>query len=165
MLTSNAVCSKCGRPKRPLRRGMCGACYERYRTRQQAYGRWESTYTDAAPVRAHVEALIAAGVGKRRIAQLAGVGRNSLQYITIGRPERGYGASARIQTRIAERILAVPIPDITEKHRALAGGDLVPAVGTVRRLRALVAIGYSQCDLADRLGIERSNSTDRKSVV
>ncbi len=153
-----AECTKnCGR--RATRRGLCRNHYEQHRSRQKAYGRWESTYTDAAPVRTHIEALIAAGVGKRRIAALAGVGRNNVLWITNGRPERGCGPSAKVQTRIAEAILAVPIPDITEHRHILADGDLVPAAGTVRRLQALVVVGYTQAFLCERLGIKPRNST------
>lgn len=154
-----SVCTRtleCAKPA--TRRGMCRAHYAQYRIRQQAYGRWESTFVDAAPVRAHIEALIAAGVGKRRIADIAGVNRNSIQFLTIGRPERGNGPAGKVARRIADRIMAVPVPDPLAAKDILADGDIVAAVGTVRRLQGLVAIGWTQDVLARRLGIAPRNA-------
>jgi len=41
-------------------------------TRERIYGRWQP-YVDAGPVRKHIAALRAAGIGVERIAQLAGL--------------------------------------------------------------------------------------------
>ncbi len=145
----------CGRAR--SRRGLCAAHYEQRRTRDTAYGRWETMYTDAGPVRAHVEALQAAGMGTRTIAETAGVSRQNVQQLLNGRPERGLGPSRKVMRRIAERLLAVPVPEVP--HAGVAGGARVPAVGTVRRLRALVAIGWTQTQLCDRLGWRLTNGS------
>lgn len=139
--------------RKPVRRGMCGAHYEQYRTRQQAYGRWESVYVDAEPARLHIKELQASGMGLRRIAELAGVNRKTLQWITTGRSERGSGPSRQVTRANAEKILAVEITARAADHQH------VSAVGTVRRLQALVASGYSRSRLAERLGIQASNAT------
>ena len=71
------------------RRGMCNTHYEQHRTRQQAYGRWESTYIDAEPARQHVQTLRATGMGTRRIAELAETPRQTIANLVNGRPDRG----------------------------------------------------------------------------
>lgn len=153
---TDLLCSKgCGRPR--SRRGLCAAHYEQRRTRDAAYGRWETLYTDAFPVRAHVEALRAAGMGTRTIAEVAGVSRNNIQQLLLGRPERGQGPSRKMLARIAAKIMTVPVPQVP--HAGVAGGAKVPAIGTVRRMQALVRFGYTRSDLADRLGITPSNAT------
>lgn len=150
-------CSKptCVRPA--SRRGMCSACYETYRSRQTAYGRWESLRVDAGPAREHVTRLLDAGLGARRIAELAGTRRANIQALINGRPDRGAGPSKQIARDIAARIVAIPTP--TAVHEIAAAGTRVPPVGTTRRLRALVAIGWPQSTLCHRLGITPSNGT------
>lgn len=139
--------------RKPVRRGMCGSHYEQYRTQQQAYGRWESVYVDAEPARLHIKGLRANGMGLRRIAELAGVNRKTLQWITTGRSERGSGPSHQVTRANAEKILAVEITARAADHQH------VIAVGSVRRLQALVAFGYPRSHLARRLGITPSNAT------
>ena len=148
------ICIKgCGR--KATRRRMCHACYEKRRTRDTAYGRWQSTFVDAEPARRHVLALRAAGMGRRRLAELSGVSDSAIHVLINGRPGRGTGPSKRIASRNAKAILAVPMPDT----RHLAAGALVDITGTTRRLRALVAIGYTQSRLCGLIGITPANGT------
>lgn len=149
------ACSKgCGR--RASRRGLCSSHYNTRRERDIAYGRWEPVYVDAEPARRHVLALRAAGMGRRRLAELSGVSDSVISVLVNGRPERGTGPSKRITASNAAAILAVPVPDT----RHLAAGARVDITGTTRRLQALVAAGYTQTDLCARLGITAANSTD-----
>lgn len=136
---------------------MCRNHYEQNRTRQKAYGRWQSRYTESEPARLHVKNLRAAGLGLRRIADMAGVNRNNLQWLVNGRPERGNGPTHQITTVVAERILTVPMPDMI--HTAAANHANVDATGTIRRLQALVAHGYPRSHLAERIGWSPSNAT------
>lgn len=153
---TNDLCSRgCGR--RRSRRGLCAACYETRRTRDTAYGRWETLYTDATPVRAHIAALRAAGMGTRAIAAAAGVNRQNIQQALIGRPDRGTPPSRKMLRRIADAILAVPVPEVP--HSGVAAGARVSAVGTTRRLRALVAIGWTQAALCEQLGWKPENGS------
>ena len=150
------LCSKgCGR--RAQRRGMCSSHYNTRRERDIAYGRWQSGYVDAEPARQHVLRLRAAGMGRRRLAELCGVSDSVIHVLVKGRPERGTGPSRRIACGNARAILAVPLPDAP--HRGVAARARVPAVGTTRRLQALVAFGWSQSELCSRLGILVTNST------
>lgn len=148
-----SVCQRCGREYRPLRRGYCHRCDMR---RRSMVG-YQSSYVDAEPVRQHVKALLAAGVGARRVCVLAGVSRSILQSLMRGKTRDGRREppSHRVSRRTAERILAVPIPDVP--HGLVAGGARVPAVGTVRRLQALVAFGYTRTYLGQRIGWSVAN--------
>src|SRR5690606_9448869 len=68
------TCSTQGCPRGgQLRRGRCRACYEKWRLRQHAYGRFDPLFVDAAPAIAHIEKLRAAGVSWRRMSELTGV--------------------------------------------------------------------------------------------
>ncbi|UOK18043.1 helix-turn-helix DNA binding domain protein [Gordonia phage Santhid] len=135
------------------RRGLCHRHYMAHWNRERAYGRWESGYIDAQPTREHVERLRAAGLGTRTIAQTAGVTRSILQCLIHGKPRNGRREppSHTISRRNADKILAVPVP--TQPRRI---GN-VPALGTRRRLRALIANGYSQRDIVTRLGLTSDN--------
>ncbi|HOW94059.1 MAG TPA: hypothetical protein PLF91_06175 [Mycolicibacterium fallax] len=152
---SECIKLTCARPA--TRRGMCNSCYGTYSTRQKAYGRWETLYTDAEPVRTHVRNLQAVGLGLRRIAELAGVHRSQLTSLLNGRPHRGTGPSRQVNRDLAAKILAVPVPDIP--HRLAADRHRIPGIGTTRRLQALVAFGYTQSDLCSRLGMSATNGT------
>ena len=126
------------------------AAYEQDRTRQQAYGRWNGL-VDAEPARQHIQDLMAAGMGLKQI-QKAGVSTGTLTKLLYGidRPDGTHRPpAARIRPATAERLLAVKL------H--LAPGAKVDATGSIRRVRALVALGWSQSKLAARLGIRRSN--------
>jgi len=143
-------CTRCDRP--PTRRGMCHRCYENHRTRQKLYGRWESSRVPAEPIRQHIQALRAAGVGSRRVEQLSGVSRSVIQALMNGRSIYGNQPSKTISAENAQRLLAVEVKP--------AAGCPVDITGTTRRLQALVAIGYTQADLAARVGITAANATE-----
>lgn len=149
------ICEQC--PREASRRGLCHTHYENRRRKEVAYGRWQSTMIDAEPARQHVKALMAAGLGSRRIAELSGVQRETMRWLTVGRSELGHGPAKRIRDTNAQRLLAIPIPDVP--HHLVAGGQKIPLLGTTRRLQALVAIGYTQVYLSDRIGLTASNAT------
>jgi len=149
-MSNLTLCMKCS-DRKATRRGMCHRCYENHRSRQKLYGRWESSRVAAEPVRAHVEELRSSGVGSRRIEELSGVSRSVIQALVNGRRIYGHQPSKTISAVNAQRLLAVQ----TEP----ASGAKVSITGTTRRLQALVAIGYTQSDLAVRIGITSANST------
>lgn len=138
--------------------------YERERVRQQAYGRWDNL-VDAEPVRRHVLKLMAAGMGLKRIAALAGVSNGSATKLIYGTyaktdgPPRGCKGKGdvvrpparRVRKETAEKWLSVKF-EYTERAR-VDGSD------TARRLQALMAIGWSGQKLGERLGILRANMT------
>ena len=98
-------CEKCGRDYYPLRRGYCHRCDMQRRAR---YG-YQCSFVDAAPVRQHVAALGAAGIGLRRLAQLSGVSRSALTCLVNGRSERGSGPNKRVSAATAQAILAIEV--------------------------------------------------------
>lgn len=119
---------------------------EQSRTRlKQFYGTYDR-YVDAKGVRNQLLILLGAGVSLAQIALATGISRQGLAKILRGETTRALRTSA-------EKILAVPADPL------LAGGPdtKVPAVGAVRRLQALGAIGYPMVDLAARLGVDRIN--------
>jgi hypothetical protein len=125
--------------------------YEQRRLRAHAYGRWAPTLVDAEPVRRHVNTLRAAGLGRRRIAELADVSTGALGRLLYGRA--GGPPSPRISTTTAQRLLAVPGPALT----AFAPGALVDALGTRRRVQSLAWVGWSIPQLATRAGIDKQS--------
>ncbi|GAA1030745.1 MULTISPECIES: hypothetical protein [Amycolatopsis] len=143
-----------GRAKYVMEKCPCDVCreannaYNRNRKRQRAYGR--AAYVDAEPARAHLRALGEAGIGWRRAAELAGLSTSVVSKLLYGRS--GRAPSQRIRAATAAKILAVEI-----NADGMAAHAVVDATGTRRRLRALVAIGWSQTQLAERLGLTPNN--------
>lgn len=115
--------------------------YARWRARQIAYGRWEP-WAQAAPVRAHVQALQQGGASIRAIGRAAGVSPMTVHRLLRGEPARCPAAPHRMRAGEARRLLAVTPGAAT---RAAARRD---AAGTRLRLRALTAVGYPAVSLA-----------------
>jgi transcriptional regulator with XRE-family HTH domain len=137
----------------------CEACRkanrssENERNRQIAYGRWQP-YTDAEPVREHLRVLAAAGMGWKRAAALSGVSTGAVSKLLYGGPG-DRPPTRRVRPATAAAILAVrPALD------TLAGGAETDATGTLRRVRALVARGWSQARIARQLGVGPANLGD-----
>lgn len=121
--------------------------------RAKLYGRYDK-YVDAEPARRHVLDLSAAGMGLRRVAEVSGVGRGTLASLLHGkyRDRVRHEPSRRITRAVADRILAVRFDPAAGTPADAAQTDRAR-----RRLRALVALGWSITELGDRLGIGRSN--------
>lgn len=119
------------------------------RRRQQAYGRYDK-YVDAEPIRAHMRTLMDSGIGLKRIAKLSGVSTGVLWKLIYGkrRPDGTRTPTIRVTRPTANRILA-----ITPQPQLLADGAKIDGTGTRRRLRALIALGYSINWLARELGM------------
>lgn len=138
---------------RPCRDATAAA--ERRRSKEKAYGRWQP-YVDATPAREHVQALMAAGLGHKRIAALSGVPHGAVSALLYGRYEKGRSRTPtrRIRAATEARLLAV-----TATEDTLGARVGVDPTGTRRRLQALVAVGWSMSRLGRRLGVEPSNFT------
>lgn len=126
---------------------------ERRRRKLKAYGRWEPR-VDAAPVRAHIMACSAAGIGHRTLAQRAGVSNTTIGSIIHGRKDRGFGPTKMVAKATAERILAVPATPEVAKD-----GARVPSRPTVLRLQALATTGHTNRWLAQQIGWSEGNLT------
>ncbi|AEI11843.1 hypothetical protein Celgi_1324 [Cellulomonas gilvus ATCC 13127] len=124
--------------------------YENSRTRERAYGR--PAYVDATPATEHLRALSAAGMGWKRAAAAAGLQSSTVYPLLYGRPGRAAGVPrTKARRRTVEAILAVPMPTLAD----LGSGAVVDATGAMRRVRALVAIGWSVRALELRTGLGR----------
>lgn len=123
-------------------------------TREKAYGRYDRL-VDSAPVRAHIQALQAAGIGLKRVTALTGVHGGFMTKLLYGSP-RPDGTlrppAARVKRETADKILALRIGP-----HLVADGAKVDATGTRRRLQALVSLGWSQSELGRQLGMSPSN--------
>lgn len=117
----------------------CAMAKSQYRQRLEAGlgGR----YVDAQPAREHFNALRDVGFGTRRLADLTGVSRSTLQRLPTG---------ATVHQWVAAALFAVPVA------AAPASSRYIPAVGTQRMAWALAALGWSVNTQADRAGIGRT---------
>ena len=94
----------------------------------------------ARQVARHIRALVDAGMTKRQIAEASGIAVRVIQEIHSGRQQR-------ILRGTAERILAVtnPVP---------GPPGSVPSIGVLRRIQALLAMGWPHHDLDVRTGLD-----------
>lgn len=107
---------------------------------------------DAAPVREHLRTLNSYGLGYERIAKLAGVRVWTVRTLLAGRRSAPPGDHVPlwvVPQYEADRILA-----LQPHHALLADAALMPAVGTHRRVQALVYQGWSLAKIAHELGIK-----------
>lgn len=95
-------------------------------------------YRDPAAAREHVRQLVAAGMSRRAVAYGAGVSPQVVYNVLAGAQGRLQAATyARLMAVTAVRVQAVASPAV-----------FVPAVGTRRRIRALLALGWRHADIA-----------------
>jgi hypothetical protein len=128
---------------------------ERRRKKLKAYGRFDRGVVDAAPVREHMLTLGEYGIGYKQAARLAGIGITPARTLIWGRQESGPRngeLQKHVKRETAEALLA--IQPVLEN---LAAAALTPARASVRRLQALMALGWSQQRLAVELGMLGSN--------
>lgn len=117
----------------------CRAAVRRSEKRHALYG---PAYVDGSRALAHMQRCVAAGMTNHQIALLAGLGEGGR---TIVRHLLAKGGRLRPATERA--LLSVPVDPC-----AAVVGATCDATGTRRRLQALVAIGYTEKILAERLG-------------
>lgn len=123
-----------------------GLCSVHYR-RKLAYRGEPQGWVDTDKTRAHLVKLRKAGMRFRRIAELVGMNEDSVRKIYHGR-------RPRVQAATEAKILAVRSHELAPTAE-LVDGSHVLAVGTMRRLRSLMAMGYTQQYMADHIGYTR----------
>lgn len=116
--------------------------------RSRAYGR--TRFVDAGRAREHVQRLINEGMGVPRIATLAGLHRDTVERL-VRRKWRpgGWQTSERISRATEAALLGVT-------YDPADGSAPVDGEATVRRLRALVALGWWPSLLAREAGYEQA---------
>lgn len=108
-------------------------------------GRW----VDAAPFRAHLRHLMAVGgMSSAAVAVLAGISPRATFRLLHG---RGGRALRRISPDTARRLLQV-----TPEVAATVRSTMVPAATTRHHLGVLCAAGWSEAELARRLGLPQA---------
>ncbi|AVH59931.1 MULTISPECIES: hypothetical protein [Streptomyces] len=101
--------------------------------------RGERNLVPCTEILPHIQMLRASGMSQTMIAREAGVAQAVISYITTGR-------NKTCQTEIARRILAV------QPHR-FDGNAERPAIGSIRRIRALYSLGHSRADISALSGL------------
>lgn len=133
---------KCARPTCPniARIGKDrGYCQKHYAALQN------KGYQPAEPVRERIRLLRERGVSTRGIAAAAQITGAGLAWIVNERSER-------VQYGTAERIMSIPVP-----LRLASSHVPVPAIGSQRRIQALIAYGYTQRHLCRESGVSIDN--------
>ncbi|WP_280389493.1 hypothetical protein [Nocardia wallacei] len=108
---------------------------------------------DAGPVRAHVVALRGSGLAWKKIARLSGVPVQTVKVLVNGRP--GRPLQKMVLRSTADALFSVRVGEVSP-----VGNDLVCAVGSQRRLKALVSAGWTASMLGDDLGMKASDVMD-----
>lgn len=126
----------------------------RDRRRRLAYGTFDRQQLPAGPVREHLAFLARSGMGTAAVANASGVARSTIAGIRWGRQSSDgtYMPAKRVTRPTAAKLLAVePALDVVADHAR------VDARGTVRRLQALQALGWSTPQLGAHLGVAETN--------
>lgn len=95
--------------------------------------------TDTTRVRLHIAACLGAGMSMSAIAATAGVSPNVICSINRGQ--------TTIRRDTEAKVLAVK-PGVTTANRLGTTEPFVPAIGTRRRIRALLALGWRHTDIS-----------------
>lgn len=117
--------------------------YKRQKVRLLREARGIPSLVDAKPIRDHLRWLSNLGFSDDALGRAAGVSHNAIRLIRLDNV-----GQRQVQITRAARIRAlthVPVPAQADTW--------VPAIGAIRRLHALHAIGYSTRDLAHRLAV------------
>lgn len=140
-----------GRPATGIKGCPCIPCrdaenrYDKHRRVLNATGR--TVNVPAEPVAQHLDALFEAGAGWTQLTTISGVSASVIS--RVRRREQTI-----IRRTVADRILALQPGDATPPKRA------VPAIGTVRRIQALMAAGHRCKDISAASNVEHSTISD-----
>jgi hypothetical protein len=121
---------------------LCRAANSRYETERslaRSNGDWNGIVS-AAAARRHIRRLSTLGVGYKTVADAASVARSIVMKIRSGERER-------IRQRTERSILGV-------NRKAYAGGALIDADPTWRKINKLLEEGFTKAELACRFGLK-----------
>jgi transcriptional regulator with XRE-family HTH domain len=137
----------------PCRASYNAANARRYRLK--AYGKWEGvSYISADPLRARLREFEAAGFTYRHVADAANVDPITLWRLLGGKNRANpTKLPARVHPITSARVLALAAPSID----TLSPHILVSPIPTVRRIHALMTLGWSQTRLAEKIGLSQAD--------
>ena len=135
------------RAKYTIDRCRCDECREASRLYNlQRRNDLQPRLVSAEQARQHVLELMAAGVGCRQVARLAGLSTSAVKSIIWGKP--GRPPTRRIKPSTAEALLSV-----TASLDDLADGTRIPAGPTHAGIAKLTEAGVPRARIAERLGV------------
>lgn len=108
---------------------------ERKRKRREGHG---NPIVDASPAREHMRRLSKRGIGYKTVAEYSGIGKSTL--FQVMRSER-----LQIRKNTLDAILAV---DTT----CFSAGTVLPANETWKRIKWMKSEGFTEADIAKRMG-------------
>jgi hypothetical protein len=129
---------------------------ERRRRRLQAMGQW-NPYMDAEPVRAHMLALRQAGLSEPAVARRLNI--PSTYFKNLLRGSNGRPPGQKVWREVGEAVLAYwpVLADFPDRA-------LIDPTGTIRRVRAMQTLGWSQARIGTELGQSENNFRSRLSA-
>ncbi len=98
---------------------------------------------DAEPARLHIAKCLGAGMSLRAISAAAGISPTAVHRLHHGQP--------LVRRETAAAVLAVQ-PGVTLQASEGTSEPFVPALGTRRRIRALIALGWTHAEISRRSG-------------
>jgi hypothetical protein len=140
-----------GRPAQGIPGCPCPPCrqaenaYDKRRRFLNQTGR--ALMVDTAPVAAHLRGLFAGGAGWVQLAAIAGCSTSTISTLLMEK-------KPQCRRTTANKILAIQPGD------AIPGQRRIPALATIRRLRALIALGHKCADIDAACRIDHSVLTD-----
>lgn len=122
-------------------------------TQSYAYGKqWRLDHArgiprivDANAAKRRIDTLVGQGWSLRAIAGAAGVAPTTTSRIHSGAP--------RTSRRVATAILAIPLDEIPTRPSTQTTEPFVPRVGSVRRIQALIFMGWPHHAMHARTGL------------
>jgi DNA-binding CsgD family transcriptional regulator len=131
-----------------VHRCTCPTCHSYRRRRAYDRANGKTGRTDATQPRAHLERLVARGWSQDQIAAAAGLNQATISIILA----RQYAG--------VRRSTAAAILDIRLDQDPPIPRGFIDATGTSRRLQALMVLGHALPDIADQIGVSKSNLHD-----
>lgn len=117
----------------------------------RALGKFNNHRMDPGPVRDHIRMLKRHRMTAEQIANLSGVSRNCVDVICTGKSRATGKRLKYVFEPTYKAIMAVQPTD----YMVRPGNSKVPAIGTRRRLQALMACGYSVQNIANHFGVRK----------
>ncbi|BDZ52752.1 hypothetical protein GCM10025867_49930 (plasmid) [Frondihabitans sucicola] len=106
-------------------------------------------YVPIEPLRDHLNQLRRRGMTRSRIADLSGVSVTTIANLVQTTPTKGRDVYTHALATTADALYAVTV------DLGVSGTTLVSSASTIRRIQALVVVGYSRSMIGNKLGVSR----------